>query len=350
MRSLAGQAAAVLAPAAAAAVAMLTILHAGAGSGRAAPSSDRGAAAAPAPVHAALTGPWYLGVREQGAPQSWAKVAQFTAATRTRPDIVVTYNGWRQPFPAAAARSARAHGAVLLVQMEPWGANLTRLARGGYAGYLRSFAAAVRRFGHQVIISFGHEMNGTWYPWGAGHVPPATFAAAWRDVVTTFRAAGADNVTWLWIIHHTRYPKFIRAYWPGSRYVTWVGLDGYYLFRNNSFASVFGAAARAVRTFTSKPILLSETSVGPGARQVPAKIRDLFAGARRLHFIGLVWFDVAQHRPPYHQNWRLEGRAAAVAAFRQAARATAAAAAGPATGAAQAGHSGQPAHSAQAGQ
>jgi hypothetical protein len=273
----------------------------------------------PRPVHATLTGSWYLGVRAPSAPRSWTGVAGFAARTATRPNIVVTYNGWRQPFPVAAARRARQHGAVLLVQMEPWGANLADLAHGGYSGYLRSFAAAVRRFGHPVIISFGHEMNGTWYPWGFGHVPPATFAAAWRDVVTEFRAEGADNVTWLWVIHHTRNVRFIRAYWPGDRYVNWVGLDGYFMFPHDSFASIFGAAARSVRRVTSKPIMIAETSVGPGARLVPAKIHDLFAGARREGFVGLVWFDVTQHKPPYHQNWRLENRPAALAAFRRAA-------------------------------
>ena len=75
-----------------------------------------------------------------------------------------------------------------------------RIAAGVYDGYLRSYADSVRDFGHPVIIGFGHEMNAPWYSWGYGHVPPATFVAAWRHVVTLFRGQGADNVTWLWTI------------------------------------------------------------------------------------------------------------------------------------------------------
>ena len=266
-------------------------------------------------AHAALTGHYYLGVREPGAPQAWAPVARFERASGTRVGLVLDYSGWRQPFPAAAARSARRHGAALVVQMEPWGASLSGLARGEYAGYLRTFARQVRSFGGPVVIGFGHEMNGPWYPWGSGRVPPRVFVAAWRRVVTAFRAVGADNVTWLWTVHHTADAAQLRAYWPGSSFVTWVGIDGYYEFADDTFARVFGRAAAAVRTFTGKPILASEAAVGPGAHDVPAKITNLFDGVRLDNFLGLVWFDVAQHDPPYHQDWRIVGHPADLAAF-----------------------------------
>ena len=55
-----------------------------------------------------------------------------------------------------------------------------------------------------------------------------------------------------------------------------------------------------MRLFTNKPILLSETAVGPGPRQF-AKISNLFEGMRRYKTLGLVWFDDrpgGQHLPP----------------------------------------------------
>jgi mannan endo-1,4-beta-mannosidase len=266
-------------------------------------------------AHAAMTARYYVGVREPGAPQSWAPVARFERASGTRVGLVLDYTGWRQPFPAAAARTARRHGAALVVQMEPWGASLRGLARGEYAGYLRTFARQVRSFGGPVVIGFGHEMNGPWYPWGSASVPPQVFVAAWRRVVTTFRAVGADNVTWLWTVHHNADAARLRAYWPGSAFVTWVGIDGYYEFGYDNFALLFGRTAAAVRTFTHKPILASESAVGPGAHDVPAKIANMFDGVRADNFLGLVWFDVAQHDPPYHQDWRIVGRPADLAAF-----------------------------------
>ena len=54
--------------------------------------------------------------------------------------------------------------------------------------------------------------------------------AAWRHIVTLFRAEGADNVTWLWTINRdTHGTGPIGKWWPGKAYVTWVGIDGYYI-------------------------------------------------------------------------------------------------------------------------
>jgi hypothetical protein len=55
--------------------------------------------------------------------------------------------------------------------------------------------------------------------------------------------------------------------------------------------------------------------VGPLAGQVK-KITGLFAGIRRNHLLGLIYFDVAQDNGLYHQDWRLDNNPAAVAAFR----------------------------------
>jgi hypothetical protein len=49
-----------------------------------------------------------------------------------------------------------------------------------------------------------------------------------------------------------------------------------------------------------------------------AKIPDLFAGVRTSHLLGLVWFDRTQADGLYHQDWRLEGHPAGLAAFRRA--------------------------------
>jgi hypothetical protein len=142
-----------------------------------------------------------VGVYEPGAPGSWSRIAEFTAATGVKPGIVVYYSSWNQPFSPSFAQTAWDHDAYVLVQLEPKGVTLTSIAAGGSDAYLRSYADAVVAFGHPVILSFGHEMNGSWYSWGYGHTSPATFVAAWRHVVRLFRAAGAANVTWLWTVN-----------------------------------------------------------------------------------------------------------------------------------------------------
>jgi mannan endo-1,4-beta-mannosidase len=258
----------------------------------------------------------YLGVYENGAPPDFQPIVEFTRAADLQPNLVGYFSGWAQPFDTAFADELHQHGVIPFVQIDPTFASVAGIAAGAYDAYLRRYAASVRSFGHPVVIGFGHEMNAPTYSWGYGHTPAATFVAAWRHIVTLFRTAGARNVTWLWTINSDRPGTGpVQSWWPGSKYVTWVGIDGYYYRPSDTFTSVFGTTMKQVRTFTDDPILLSETAVGPQAHQY-VKILDLFEGMSQDHALGLVWFDKTQDSGVYHQDWRLEDHPQAEVAFR----------------------------------
>ena len=261
----------------------------------------------------------YLGVYETGPPHTYKPVAEFAKVVGQQPNLVGYYSGWGEPFQGSFAETVHGHGAATILQMDPTYASISLIVAGGYDSYLRSFADSVRDFGQPVVIGFGHEMNANWYSWGYGHVPRSTFVAAWRHIVTLFRGQGADNVTWLWTLQADEPGTGpVASWWPGAAYVTWVGIDGYYYRPSDTFVSVFGQTIAQVRAFTDKPVLLSETAVGPEAGQ-SVKISDLFAGMREYGTLGLVWFDIAQDDGIYHQNWRIEDSPAAEVAFRRAA-------------------------------
>jgi mannan endo-1,4-beta-mannosidase len=168
-----------------------------------------------------------------------------------------------------------------------------------------------------VIIGFAHEPNGRWYPWGYRHESPASFRAAWRRIVTVFRGQGADNVTWLWTVNIIDKRGGIPSpapWWPGASYVTWIGIDGYYLKPSWKFAPLFGPTIKAVKSLALlDPILISETAATPAAGK-PAKIADLFAGIHAYGLLGFVWFDVDKNR-----DWQLADPAS-IAAFRRGAQ------------------------------
>lgn len=259
----------------------------------------------------------YLGVFEPGAPYTYTPIDTFAQGAAGQPGIVVYYSRWGAPFQARFATAALQHGATVLVQIEP-GQRMSDIANGAADTYLRSYAGAVRSYGHPVIISFAPEGDGPWYQWGYSHTRPQAWVAAWRHVVTLFRRAGAVNVTWLWdMSERTPATTSVSRYWPGSQYVTWVGLDGYYIRPADTFATVFAPTIAEVRRLTQAPILIAETAVGTTPDRLQ-QIRDLAAGVRVSHLLGLVWFDQSQHQPPYHQDWRLEDDPAALAAFRSA--------------------------------
>jgi hypothetical protein len=251
--------------------------------------------AGPLPVHLPTTTGSYLGIYADGAPASYGGVTAFTTATGARPDVLMYYSGWYESFQAGFATTAANEGAVPLVQMDPTGVSAAAIAAGKYDGYLSSYAEAVRAYHHPVIMSFGHEMNGSWYTWGYRHTTPAKFVAAWRHIVTVFRALGAGNVTWLWtvnIVNDTQQGAIPSPapWWPGSSYVNWVGIDGYYLQSSWQFDSLFGPTIAKVRMLTGDPILIAETGAVPAAGQ-PAKIADIFAGIRLYQLLGFVYFD-----------------------------------------------------------
>jgi beta-mannanase len=210
-------------------------------------------------------------------------------------------------------------GAVPLVQLLPRGYGVAGIASGRYDRYLTAYARAVAAFHDPVILSFAHEMNAIWWPWGYGYDTPGTFIAAWRHIWRVFRQAGARNVIWMWNINRDALPgqqlliSPPRVWWPGARYVSMVGIDGYFNGPADTFSSVFGPTLRSVARFTGKPVLIAETATAPGPDQA-AQIRSLFAGVRDHGLAGFVWFDINSR-----EHWHIEGRPAADAAFRAAA-------------------------------
>ena len=276
----------------------------------------------PLPVNLPTTPQSYLGVYANGAPGSYDGVTSFTNVTGARPDIAMYYSGWYVPFETSFATTAAKNGAVPLVQMNPTGITIAEIAAGKYDGYLSAFAEAVRVYHHPVILSFGHEMNGTWYNWGYKQTSPATFVAAWRHIVTLFRALGARNVTWMWtvnIVDDTQQGTIPAPapWWPGSSYVNWVGIDGYYLQPTWQFAPLFGPTIAKVRELTSDPILIAETGATASSGQ-PAKIAAAFAGIHDYGLLGFVWFDATDATG---QGFGLSSPAA-FAAFRKGAAST----------------------------
>jgi hypothetical protein len=160
---------------------------------------------------------------------------------------------------------------------------LTEIIAGKWDVYIDRWADEAAKVPCQFFVSFACEMNGTWFPWsgwfygkgprdpvkpkkcgdalpstgalakltgmdsgpenswfGSGDIKnpatwegPETFKKAWRHVVDRARARGATNI--LWVFQPNNYsdpPGYISwnqpaAYYPGTKYVDWLGLSVY---------------------------------------------------------------------------------------------------------------------------
>jgi glycosyl hydrolase family 26 len=301
---------------------LLTSQHGGGSGGQALPGAGIGQDPLPSPLPSASTQPrkkphkardavlppGFVGVAVNGHIRS--TVRSFTRSTGVHPAVVELYTEFGTPFPRLQARRVISSGSTPFIQWNPRHATLTQIAGGRYNRYVRNFAGAIKGFGHPVVLSFAHEMNGTWYSWGRPHSTPAQFKAAWRRIHAGFAHAHATNVTWSWDPSHVGSPA--SEWWPGKKYVDVVGIDGYQR-PGQTFKQIFSRQLANIRHITSKPVFIAETAVAPSAGQA-SQVAGLFQGLSRYKLIGFVWFDINRLRA-----WRLEGRPAAVRAFRRSA-------------------------------
>ncbi|MFJ2753620.1 glycoside hydrolase family 26 protein [Streptomyces sp. NPDC087297] len=229
--------------------------------------------------------------------------------------MIVYFAGWGDGFDATATRNAWNAGALTVVSWEPHGTKLARIADGASDRYIRAYAQAVRKLNIPIAISFADEMNGDWEQWGASEAAPRDYVRAWRHIHRVFADAGATNVIWTWApnIIQPGTHKDLSRYYPGDKYVDWVGLVGYFTdWDPHSFTGLFGATLTEIDRFSRKPRLLLETAAMPG-RHRTEDVRALFAGITASPgIVGFSWFD---HKA--RADWRLATSPEGTAEFRR---------------------------------
>jgi len=249
----------------------------------------------------------FLGVQAPGAPDSLGPVRSFAASAGARPNLIGQYMSWNNPPNTQAVTSAWSYGALYYMVWEPYHTTVRAIADGRSNEYLTRFAQEIRALNLPVAISFGHEFNGFWYPWGTTGTTAAQFVAAWRLIHRLFAAAHATNVIWVWnpnVI--SAEPRLdLSAYYPGDAYVDWVGVTGYFAADvPDTFEGVYGPTMQEIRGFTTKPFIIAETSVQTSPNAAAAA-QNLVTGVRqRSDVLGFVWFDYDKAGV----DWRLESR------------------------------------------
>jgi hypothetical protein len=294
---------------------------AAAGSGSGSASASLSPSASPSPTGPAynitpLLNPAkkYLGLEMPGAPSSIAPAQQFASWVGKKPNLIGAYVGWNTGLDTQAVENAWSYGALYFQIWEPFNTTAKQIAAGGSDDYITRFAASVRALNLPIALSFGHEMNGDWYPWGTKDTTAADFVAAWRHVHDLFVKAGATNVIWIWN-PNDMYPVpnvKLKPLYPGDAYVDWVGVTGYWTINGpHTYGSLFLPTLLNIRTFTGKPFIIAETSVQAGTNQV-SSVNALF-DAVKTHpdILGFVWYDYNRQG-----DWRLETRPTVEAAFK----------------------------------
>jgi cellulose synthase (UDP-forming) len=169
-------------------------------------------------------------------------VKELESKTAKRFGIISLYLSWgdepRCFLPFKTIDSVYRVGAFPLITWEPWQSlfNKTksykeadkekkvfyRITQGYYDDYLNRFSQQVRSLGRPVYLRFAHEADNPSYPWSAtGNNTPAEFKAAWQYVYNYFKRNRVYNVIWVW---NPWKANAVDAYFPGKRYVDWIGV------------------------------------------------------------------------------------------------------------------------------
>jgi len=233
------------------------------------------------------------------------------------PNLAVQYLSWGNVPPVHFIENQAVAGRATFLELEPLSISLRAIIAGKGDSYLKILGTDLAATHNRIMLSFAPEADGRWYPWGFGHRSARTFRRAWRHVHRQVMKVPGVKITWVWQMSHKFHTaEALHPLWPGGKYVDMVGIDGYFEVRSNTFHSIFGRTIHIVRRFTNKPIFISETAVGQMAGRV-VKTRALFAGMRRNHITGFIWFDHNQNQGVHHQRWKLQGHPAEIRAFRQ---------------------------------
>ncbi|MEY2545844.1 MAG: hypothetical protein QOG48_961 [Verrucomicrobiota bacterium] len=207
------------------------------------------------PEHGAYTGA-FIDFGDEEDDVALEMIEDFENLVGKHQAIIASSSYWgEQNFPTANLNVVWRHGSWPLVFWSPWDKpyvqsrgpdrfSLTSIIEGKWDAYIDKWGDAAREFGHPMIVAFGVEMNGEWFPWCGTYYGaddwddaadnwkgPETYRRAYRHVVDRVRARGATNVKWMFHTNNYSYPmdtwNFASAYYPGSDYVDWLGLSVY---------------------------------------------------------------------------------------------------------------------------
>lgn len=317
----------------------------------------------------------YYGLAEDGLPGDTTLLKKLDTTAGKAPNLLEWFQFWDDSFPAAKVQQSWQAGALPVITWQSMPHDFANtatdissyamrsIARGHFDSYLKAWATSLAQTGLPVVIRLDQEMNGAWYPWGAGYQArgitntPTRFRAAWQHIWQVFQSVGANKYAiWAWTPSRTDTLKvdstsgpskgdtgMVEDY-PGDQYVDWMGMSAYQ-FRPSDPATydfIFGgtlngnSADIALKKVSNKPIFIAEwgsaqvvgTSTDNTANKVAltrAALANFLSDPRIIGF-SLFNNDVTGVHQVHgddgamvkvETNWKFDSSPQALAAFRQ---------------------------------
>lgn len=308
------------------------------------------------PPDGAYTGA-YVDFGEGEAQVTYDALTHFEHLTGKPLAVVAFGNFWGdQAFPDKTLRILDAYGAAPLIFWSPWDKpyeesrgpdrfDLHRILAGKWDAYIDTWADAARRYGKPLLVTWGLEMNGIWFPWSGvfygggkmiGHADgqrlpagPELYKQAYRYVVDRVRAKGATNILWGFHANNFSSPRAdwnrMKRYYPGAGYVDWLGLSVYgKMSRSEGWARFDDMMAEPYTEICAldphKPVFLAEWGVGefpPGDKAgfIASAFANLPVKYPRVR-LAVYWHERWENKDGSYSNLRVNSSPEALAAYR----------------------------------
>ena len=262
----------------------------------------------------------YLGAFVKGVPESYAPMETFAKATGEHPNVALYYSGWYEKFRTAFAVQAKRNGTIPFIQIRSYSCGL----QGSCRWRVRHLSENVRcrcgelRRDDRAGSHYRLRSRDEWFLvlLGTSSHFPGLLTPPRRHIVNVFRQQGAYDVTWLWTVNiidkRNDIPSPAR-WWPGSSYVTWIGIDGYFLKSSWKFALCSGQPSRSCARLHSTRYL----SPRRARRQQPTNQPRSRVSLQAPGLTG-CW-DSYGSTPRGSRDWRLRG-APSFSAFQRGAK------------------------------
>jgi hypothetical protein len=230
--------------------------------------------------------------------------------------IVNLFYGWFDVLPRTI--SYLPTGAIPMISWR--GTNYRDILNGSSDAVIERAARNLRTLGTPTLMRWAWEMNGNWYAWGGpkNGNDPAAFVQCWQRIHGIFAEQKATNVSWVWSVNWNDSPNASwnanKHYYPGDKYVDWVGVSGYNLHRElpaKLFGGVYGEYA------AKKPLMITEVgAVDRGGTTKGDWITAFRQWVEQNPAVGAVtWFDTDTH-PGYAERWRIDTDPDSLAAYK----------------------------------
>jgi hypothetical protein len=160
--------------------------------------------------------------------------------------VYFSHNWYRgRGFPQDTASWIRSRGSVPFIRLmlrsgpEQYRRERTfslgRILEGAVDEDLRAWARGARDFGSPLLVEFGTEVNGKWFPWNGWwngkDQGPERFKEAYRHIIRTMRREGAANILWVFHANNNDNPQTswnrLENYYPGDEYIDCLGVSIY---------------------------------------------------------------------------------------------------------------------------